>query len=274
MYERKHDATAENKSRLTKNAQPGKELSAESGKTFPSTHSIPGYVNGRIDDPSTVQSHALLLRRAQGSKSEQAGNLLLQLQKQYGNTYVQRVMDLSRKPDNDNSVAPEIEQSIAQAHGGGQEIDSKVRSQMESSFGVDFSNVRVHTDSESNMLNHALNSRAFTTGQNIFFKSGEYNPASSGGRELLAHELTHVVQQTGETRSKLIVGQPGDQYEREADHVAQAIMKDEQNVVQEDSGMGLSHRQVESEEKEEETIQARTDDFSLQRQIEEEEEEE
>jgi hypothetical protein len=57
--------------------------------------------------------------------------------------------------------------------------------------------VNIHADSEADSLNKQVGARAFTTGSDIFFRQGEYNPASSNGQELLAHELTHVVQQGG-----------------------------------------------------------------------------
>jgi hypothetical protein len=66
---------------------------------------------------------------------------------------------------------------------------------MESVFGADFAGVRVHTGTKSDAINRSLNARAFTTGNDIFFRKGEYNPGSTGGKELLAHELTHTVQQ-------------------------------------------------------------------------------
>jgi hypothetical protein len=59
----------------------------------------------------------------------------------------------------------------------------------------DFGNVNIHTGGDANHVNEAVQARAFTTGSDIFFRDGEYNPESSSGRELLAHELTHVVQQ-------------------------------------------------------------------------------
>jgi hypothetical protein len=68
---------------------------------------------------------------------------------------------------------------------------------MEPVFGADFSQVRVHTDTQANTLNRTLSARAFTTGRDIFFRQGEYRPGSSTGQELIAHELTHVVQQGG-----------------------------------------------------------------------------
>ncbi|MDZ8069033.1 MAG: DUF4157 domain-containing protein [Nostoc sp. DedQUE08] len=92
--------------------------------------------------------------------------------------------------------APDLEASINQARGGGQVMADNIRHPMEQAFGADFSRVKVHTDGLSDQLNRSIQARAFTTGQDVFFRSGEYNPGSRGGQELLAHELTHVVQQS------------------------------------------------------------------------------
>ncbi|MEH1916916.1 eCIS core domain-containing protein [Nostoc sp.] len=64
---------------------------------------------------------------------------------------------------------------------------------MEQAFGADFSGVKVHTNGQSDQLNRSIQARAFTTGQDVFFREREYNPGSQGGQEL----LTHVVQQNG-----------------------------------------------------------------------------
>lgn len=264
MHEHKNDTTAENKSRLTKKAKTEKELSVGNDEIFSFGNSVLGSADGRIGDSSITLSHASTLKRAQGSNSSQAGQFLLQLQKQYGNSYVQRVIDLSKKADNDTSVAPEIEQSIQQARGGGQALDSKIRTQMESSFGSDFSSVRVHTNSQANALNHALRSRAFTTGKDIFFKQGEYSPECSGGRELLAHELTHVVQQAGGIHS-MSVGKSGDRYEQEADEVARLVIQQEHQTVSKETSKRPVQRQPEEEE-----IQMKTETVKAQKQTEEE----
>lgn len=95
------------------------------------------------------------------------------------------------------TVSGDIESSIQRARGNGKPLDSSVRASMEQAFGTDFSNVKVHTNSIADSLNRSLNARAFTTGSDLFFRKGEYNPSSSGGQKLLAHELTHVVQQGG-----------------------------------------------------------------------------
>lgn len=90
-----------------------------------------------------------------------------------------------------------IESAIQRARGNGSPLGEGVRAPMESAFGADFGGVNIHTGKEADSLNQSLQARAFTTGKDIFFRQGEYNPESSGGKELLAHELTHVVQQTG-----------------------------------------------------------------------------
>ena len=100
--------------------------------------------------------------------------------------------------------APDLEASINQARGGGMAIADNIREPMEQAFGADFSGVKVHTDGQSDQLNRSIDARAFTTGQDVFFRQGEYNPGSRGGQELLAHELTHVVQQSGGAVQRLV----------------------------------------------------------------------
>jgi hypothetical protein len=228
-------------------------------------------------------AHAATLNRATASRPARASHSLLQLQRQYGNRYVQRVLELARQGEGDAEVAPEVERSIKQARGGGQALDSGVREQMEPVFGSDFSGVRVHTDRESDALNQSLNARAFTTGQDIFFRDGAYNPGSSGGRELIAHELTHVAQQNGgQVQTKLTVTQPEDRFEREADQVARAIMQQEQRAIQPAATTGTVRRQKEEEaentvqtqpEPKEEPVQPSPIDASVQCQDEREEDE-
>jgi hypothetical protein len=89
-----------------------------------------------------------------------------------------------------------VEQAIERVRGRGQALPDNLRARMERSFGADFSAVRVHNDAAADNLNCSLQARAFTTGPDLFFKRGEYDPSSRAGQELIAHELTHVVQQT------------------------------------------------------------------------------
>jgi hypothetical protein len=76
-------------------------------------------------------------------------------------------------------------------------MSEKTVRQMEQAFGTDFSGVNIHTDKQSASLNKEMHSIAFTNGKDIYFAEGHYNPDSSSGKALLAHELTHVIQQTG-----------------------------------------------------------------------------
>ncbi len=94
-------------------------------------------------------------------------------------------------------VDSDAEHTIHKLRGKGQGLPDTLRSSMEAAFGADFSEVRLHTGPEVDTLNDSMSARAFTTGQDIFLRQGEYNPGSSGGQELLAHELTHVLQQSG-----------------------------------------------------------------------------
>ncbi|MBK9492218.1 MAG: DUF4157 domain-containing protein, partial [Haliscomenobacter sp.] len=68
---------------------------------------------------------------------------------------------------------------------------TKTRAEMENSFGVDFSQVNIHTDGEAVQLNKDLGAHAFTHGKDVYFNAGKYNPDNSSGKHLLAHELTH-----------------------------------------------------------------------------------
>lgn len=92
-------------------------------------------------------------------------------------------------------VSADFESELNAALGGGQSLAPDLQAQMGQAMGADFSGVRVHTDGRSDGLNRSVEARAFTTGQDLFFKRGEYQPGSRGGQELIAHELTHVMQQ-------------------------------------------------------------------------------
>ncbi|NIJ54693.1 eCIS core domain-containing protein [Dyadobacter arcticus] len=84
---------------------------------------------------------------------------------------------------------------IASVRGGGSPMNERTRSFMESRFGSDFSSVKIHTDSTAIQLSQELNAQAFTVGNDVFFNRGKYNPESNAGKHLLAHELTHTLQQ-------------------------------------------------------------------------------
>lgn len=116
---------------------------------------------------------------------------------------------------------PAVKAGIQQARGSGQPIDDSLKDRMSADFGYSFDGVRVHTGVEADALNRQLGARAFTTGRDIFFRQGKYEPASTSGQKLVAHELSHVVQQgTGQVKSSgdsMTVRVSDDAFEREAD---------------------------------------------------------
>jgi outer membrane protein OmpA-like peptidoglycan-associated protein len=108
----------------------------------------------------------------------------------------------------------------------GQPLDTATRAFMEPRFHHDFSGVRVHTDSKAAESAQAVNAHAYTVGSHIVFNTGQYRPGTKPGANLLAHELTHVLQQSrGLTRFGVSgVGPANDEFERQADAVAHAIV--------------------------------------------------
>jgi Domain of unknown function (DUF4157) len=93
------------------------------------------------------------------------------------------------------AVDAPVAQALQRKRGAGQPLPAALRSSMEQALGADFGGVRVHTGARSDQLNRSLQAAAFTSGQDIYFRRGAYSPASQQGTALLAHELTHVVQQ-------------------------------------------------------------------------------
>ncbi|MBI9044440.1 MAG: DUF4157 domain-containing protein [Anaerolineaceae bacterium] len=209
---------------------------------------------------------------------------LIQLQRMFGNRHVQRLM-ASNETDQDSGSGSAVENAIKQERGQGQRLDNQVRTQMEPSLGANFGNVNVHTDAKADTLSRSLNARAFTSGQDVFFRQGAFNPGSSSGRELIAHELTHVVQQNGDkVQNKLSVNRPGDKYEQEADRVAAAVIQNEGQAAPSRTGAANMQRQDDEEEpqtklesgvlqpqaEEDEETQTKLESDSIQRQDEDE----
>ncbi|KST68635.1 eCIS core domain-containing protein [Mastigocoleus testarum] len=100
-----------------------------------------------------------------------------------------------RQPIGGGEASAELSGQINRARGGGQPLDTGLQQSIGQAMGADFSGVRVHTDKRADRLNQSLSSLAFTTGRDLFFKKGNYQPGSREGQRLIAHELAHVVQQ-------------------------------------------------------------------------------
>jgi hypothetical protein len=123
------------------------------------------------------------------------------------------------------AAPPSVSRTLASP---GTPLDSPTRAFMEPRFGQDFSGVRVHTDSAAAESARAVNAKAYTVGQHIVFDEGKYNPTSPSGKQLLAHELAHTVQQHGLQRSANQVrtdrGHEYNRLEEEASRAATAVL--------------------------------------------------
>jgi hypothetical protein len=100
------------------------------------------------------------------------------------------------------SASPWVSKTVQSSKGKGSQLPSSTKSFMESRFNSDFSNVNIHTDEKAVQMNKEIGAQAFTVGQNIYFNKGKFNPESHSGKKLLAHELTHTVQQKKKSNLK------------------------------------------------------------------------
>lgn len=150
---------------------------------------------------------------------------LLGLQRAVGNSGVGSVVGAGPDAEEERSPVHDVVSS-----GGGSSLDAATRSDMESRFGQDFSDVRVHTDGAADASARSVNAHAYTVGNNIVFQRDRYDPSSDSGRHMLAHELTHVVQQRSgpvsgtDAGGGIKVSDPSDRFEREASANADRLM--------------------------------------------------
>ncbi|WP_018680462.1 DUF4157 domain-containing protein [Actinokineospora enzanensis] len=165
-----------------------------------------------------------------------------------------------------------VEEERSPVHGvigsGGSPLDAGTRAEMEGRFGgADFADVRVHTGGAATESARSVNAQAYTVGSDIVFSGDRYDPGSAAGKHMLAHELTHVVQQRSgpvdgtEAGGGVRVSDPGDRFEREAVANADRVMAQPASPVQRVEGEGDEEEQeapaaqtfVQREAEEEET---------------------
>ncbi|MFG6096083.1 DUF4157 domain-containing protein [Leptothoe sp. ISB3NOV94-8A] len=108
---------------------------------------------------------------------------------------IRRTSLIQCRSDQTDAVSNNLETAIHSARGRGQSLSPDIQTRMGQAMGADFSGVRVHTDAQADNLNRSIQAKAFTTGRDVFFRQGEYQPGSRAGQELIAHELTHTIQQ-------------------------------------------------------------------------------
>ena len=121
----------------------------------------------------------------------------------------------------DGTAHPDVEATIAKTRGSGTSSTPPRASATRRRSATRSDDVRVHTDETADQLARSVSARAFTTGSDVFFAKGEHQPGSSGGDQLLTHELAHVVQQRdAPTTGPMTVSMPGDALETEAEAIA------------------------------------------------------
>lgn len=245
-------------------------------------------VDGLLTKPARKEAAdpAVLFRAAAAGRTDVVGSHgMLALQRAVGNSGVRGLAEEERSPVLD-----------VVSSGGGQPLEEPVRADMEGRLGHSFSDVRVHTGEAAHNSAASVNAHAYTVGSNIVFQRDKYDPGSDTGRTMIAHELTHVVQQRSgpvdgtATGTGVRVSDPSDRFEREAAATAERAMSApaapataqrtvDAAVVQRDAdeetaqGTFTDGAPVQREEEEEDTAQGSfTDAQSVQRDEAEEEE--
>ncbi len=179
---------------FTKNGNFFSRESANKSSYFPKTTIQPKLSIGQSNDRFEKEADAIADQVVQtpSNKKTAAGNK---------NTPTQNI---STKPQimksgkkGGTQASPALANQIANSKGKGSPLSSASNKTMSNKMGHDFSQVQVHTGEQANQMNQSLNAKAFTHGSDIYFNKGQYNPSSTEGKHLLAHELTHVVQQSG-----------------------------------------------------------------------------
>jgi hypothetical protein len=163
-------------------SRPGDALEREADRVADAVMRVPApsSMPANVSSATSVSPGAAIQRRCVECEEETKSN-------------VQRKEGSAEAPQ----ITPSVSAGITALKGGGSPLPASAREFFEPRFGADFSSVRVHTGSQAAETANAINARAFTIGRNIAFNARQYAPHSQEGRHLLAHELTHVVQQSG-----------------------------------------------------------------------------
>ena len=170
---------------------------------------------GRVEEQVTEHTGKAA---AEGRTDVLGGAGVLGLQRAVGNSGVTSMIEEERSPVHDVISS------------GGRPLDAGVRGEMEGRLGHDFSDVRVHDDGAAHESAKAVNAHAYTVGSNVVFQRDKYDPGSDAGKVMLAHELTHVVQQRSgpvdgsSAPGGIKVSDPSDRFEREASANAERAM--------------------------------------------------
>ena len=156
---------------------------------------------GRVDDPAEVEADAMALDFLRWQQS--SGQQSAPAHEQISSGQTSRSSSTGTMETGGFAVGGGVESEISRETGRGSGLDGSTRGQFEGFFGVDLGGVRLHADSKAAELSRSLGAEAFTVGNDVFFGEGRFTPGSSSGMGLLAHELTHVVQQGGSSMRRV-----------------------------------------------------------------------
>jgi hypothetical protein len=208
-------AECESEDELQKLEEPGKEEALQQKPIFESA-AAPPTDEGEGDEP---------LNRERGN-GDQLQFKCAECAAEEEET-VQRLESADATP-----VAPDgFSSQLRSNKGSGSTLPEETRTHMEGVFGADFSGVRIHADSAAERMSESVQAQAFTHGNDIYFGAGQYSPQSTDGQKLLAHELTHTIQQGANmpslARKDVSTGNhivdPDDSMERDADRIAERV---------------------------------------------------
>ncbi|TKJ38540.1 hypothetical protein CEE37_12300 [candidate division LCP-89 bacterium B3_LCP] len=195
QYEREADRVADQIVRMpdhTLKRQPLEEEEEEL-QTKPIADQITPMVQRQIEEEEEeelIQPDRLPIIQRQEEEEEEIVQTL-QRQCDEEECPIQTQQDANRSSE----VTPNLASQIQAIRSGGRSLPQPCRNYFEPRFGRDFSDVHIHTDSKADDVAKSINAKAFTLGQDVFFGSGQFAPGTEGTKKLLAHELTHVVQQ-------------------------------------------------------------------------------
>lgn len=216
-------------------------------------HDLDGGLRPKGDRVEHEESTDVMLRAAAAGRTDVLGAAgLIGLQRAVGNAGVASMADEERSPVHDVVGS------------GGSPLDADTRADMEARLGHDFGDVRVHTDAAAHESARSVHAQAYTVGSDIVFQRDRYDPSSETGRHMLAHELTHVVQQRSgpvdgtDAGGGVKVSDPSDRFEREAAATADHVMAGTAPVPAGGGTAAAVQRQEESEPEEEPEAAAQT----------------
>jgi hypothetical protein len=219
-YEREADAVADKVVSGNKDGAPAvqsKEISTVQRLATPDEEKMPSTNDGRMEEDRAIQEKAEAgngaiqkmnapkeeekpIQKASLPKEEEKPIQKMESPEEEDKAIQEKTEEekeaLQTKGESGQSAShTNLSSRLSQSRGKGEPLPAPVRTEMEQGIGADFSGVRIHKDNDSVDMNKGLHAQAFTHGQDVYFNAGKFNPEQTDGKRLLAHELTHVVQQ-------------------------------------------------------------------------------